>query len=255
MSNHNRLMIFGERLRGAMILLPIYKKTELYQVNPRKIIALGLNYREHIAESDSINVRGFTQEIPIEPILFAKTPNCLLGPEEPIILPQFLHDYGFDEIRTDYEAELAFIIKDRCKNIPKEKALDYIFGFTCFNDVSQRNIQRMDKSGWFRAKSLDTFGPIGPRVVLTKDIGNVQSLSIECRLNGTAVQKSNTKNMIFSIEATLSFISKNFTLMPGDIVCTGTPSGVGPLKHGDVVEVEIEKIGILRNPVIEEAFV
>jgi 2-keto-4-pentenoate hydratase/2-oxohepta-3-ene-1,7-dioic acid hydratase in catechol pathway len=238
-----------------MILLPIYKKTESYQVNPTKIIALGLNYRDHISESNSINVRGFTQEKPIEPILFAKTPNCLLEPEAPIVLPRFLHDYGFDEIRTDYEAELAFIIKDRCKNIRKEKALDYIFGFTCANDVSQRNIQRLDKSGWFRAKSLDTFCPIGPCVVLTNDIGNVQNLSIECRLNGTVVQKSNTKNMIFSVEETLSFISKNFTLMPGDIVITGTPSGVGPLKHGDVVEVEIEKIGILRNPIIEEAFV
>ncbi|HPD61506.1 MAG TPA: fumarylacetoacetate hydrolase family protein [Thermodesulfobacteriota bacterium] len=237
-----------------MILLPIYKATELYQVNPTKIIALGLNYRDHIAESGSINVRGFTQQTPIEPVLFAKTPNCLLEPEAPIVLPHFLHDYGFDEIRTDYEAELAFIIKNRCKNIPKAKALDYIFGFTCVNDVSQRNIQRMDTSGWFRAKSLDTFGPIGPCVVLTNDIGNVRNLSIECRLNGMVVQKSNTKNMIFSIEEILSFISKNFTLMPGDIVMTGTPSGVGPLKHGDVVEVEIEKIGILRNPVIEEAF-
>ena len=238
-----------------MILLPIYKATELYQVNPTKIIALGLNYRDHIAESDSINVQGFTQEIPVEPILFAKTPNCLLESEAPIVLPQFLHAYEFDEIRTDYEAELAFIIKDRCKNIPKEKALEYIFGFTCANDVSQRNIQRMDKSGWFRAKSLDTFGPIGPRIVLTNDIGDVHNLSIECRLNGTVVQKSNTKNMIFDIEETLSFISRNFTLMPGDIVMTGTPSGVGPLKHGDVVEVEIEKIGILRNPIIEEAFI
>ena len=112
-----------------MILLPIYKKTEFYQVNPTKIIALGLNYREHIAESDSINVRGFTQEIPIEPILFAKTPNCLLEPEEPIILPKFLHDYGFDEIRTDYEAELVFIIKDRCKNIPREKSIGLHFWF------------------------------------------------------------------------------------------------------------------------------
>ena len=237
-----------------MILLPIYKKTELYQVNPTKIIALGLNYRDHISESASINVQGFTPEIPNEPILFAKTPNCLLEPDAPIVLPQFLHDYGFDEIRTDYEAELAFIIKDQCKNITKEKALDYIFGFTGVNDVSQRNLQRLDKSGWFRAKSLDTFCPIGPRVVLTNDIGNAQNLSIECRLNGATVQKSNTQNMIFSIEETLSFISKNFTLMPGDIVITGTPSGVGPLKPGDVVEVEIENIGILRNSVIEETF-
>ena len=235
-----------------MILLPIYNETKLYQVNPTKIIALGLNYREHIAESDSINVRGFTQEIPTEPILFPKTPNCLLGPEEPIILPKFLYDYDFEEIRTDYEAELAFIVKDRCKDIPAEKAMDYILGFTCFNDVSQRNLQRMDKSGWFRAKSLDTFGPIGPRIVLTKDIGGSQNLSLECRLNGKVTQKSNTKYMIFTIAEMLSFISKNFTLLPGDIVVTGTPSGVGPLKHGDVVEVEIEKIGILRNPVVEE---
>ena len=236
-----------------MIVLPIYKKTKLYHVNPTKIIALGLNYRQHIAESDSINVRGFTQEIPDEPLLFSKTPNCLLGPDEPIVLPKFLQGYGFDEIRTDYEAELAFIIKENCKNIPVEKALDYILGFTCFNDVSQRNIQRMDRSGWFRAKSLDTFGPIGPRVVLTEDIGDAHNLFLECRLNGKVVQKSNTKNMIFNIEETLAFISKNFTLMPGDIVVTGTPSGVGPLKHGDVVEVEIEKIGVLRNSVIEEA--
>ncbi len=121
------------------------------------------------------------------------------------------------------------------------------------NDVSQRNIQKSDKSGWFRGKSLDTFGPIGPQVVLTEDIGNPQSLEIECRLNGETVQKSNTKYMIFSIAELVSFISKNFTLMPGDIISTGTPGGVGPIKHCDVVEIEIEKIGILRNPVVDEA--
>ena len=236
-----------------MITLPILKQEKSYTINPSKIIALGLNYREHIAESGSINVRGFTQEIPAEPILFPKTPNCLISPEEPIVLPKFLQSYEFDEIRIDYEAELAFIVKEECKNVPIEKALKYIFGFTCFNDVSQRNLQRMDKSGWFRAKSLDTFGPIGPKVVLIEDIGDPQYLNIECRLNGQVVQKSNTKHMIFSIAETLSFISKNFTLLPGDIIVTGTPSGVGPLKHNDVVEVEIEKIGVLRNPVIDEA--
>ena len=236
-----------------MITLPILKQEKSYTINPSKIIALGLNYREHIAESGSINVRGFTQEIPAEPILFPKTPNCLISPEEPIVLPKFLQSYEFDEIRIDYEAELAFIVKEQCKNVPIEKALSCILGFTCFNDVSQRNLQRMDKSGWFRAKSLDTFGPIGPKVVLIEDIGDAQNLDIECRLNGKVVQKSNTKHMIFSIAGTLSFISKNFTLLPGDIIVTGTPSGVGPLKHNDVVEVEIENIGVLRNPVIDEA--
>lgn len=236
-----------------MLILPIFNRSEAYTVAPSKIIALGLNYRDHIAESKSLNVKGFTEEVPSEPILFPKTPNCLIGPEEPIILPKFIHRYGFDEVRNDYEAELAFIIKDRCKNVPVEQAMDCILGFTGFNDVSQRNIQRLDKSGWFRAKSLDTFGPIGPQVVLTEDIGDPQNLEIECRLNGKVVQKSNTKYMIFRIAEILSFVSKNFTLMPGDVISTGTPSGVGPIKHGDVVEVEIEKIGILRNPVIDEA--
>jgi 2-keto-4-pentenoate hydratase/2-oxohepta-3-ene-1,7-dioic acid hydratase in catechol pathway len=130
--------------------------------------------------------------------------------------------------------------------------MDHIFGFTCMNDVSQRNIQHSDKSGWFRGKSLDTFGPIGPEVVLTEDIGDPQALDIQCRLNGKVVQDSNTRNMIFPVAELLAFISKNFTLEPGDIVVTGTPSGVSPIKGGDTVEVEIEKIGILSNPVVQE---
>jgi 2-keto-4-pentenoate hydratase/2-oxohepta-3-ene-1,7-dioic acid hydratase in catechol pathway len=237
----------------AMVTIPIFKRNESYTVNPSKIIALGLNYRDHIAESKSLNVQGFTEEVPREPILFPKTPNCVVGPEEMIVLPAFVHHYGFEEVRNDYEAELAFIIKERCKNIPDKEAMQYVMGFTCFNDVSQRNLQRLDKSGWFRAKSLDTFGPVGPRIVLTEDIGDPQNLAIECRLNGKTVQKSNTKYMIFAIPEILAFVSKNFTLMPGDIIATGTPGGVGPLKHGDLVEVEIERIGVLRNRVSDEA--
>lgn len=235
-----------------MITLPIFDRRDRYTIGPTKIIALGLNYRDHLAESTSVNVQGFTEEIPEEPILFPKTPNCLIGPDQPIVLPAFLWDYGFDEVRNDYEAELAFILKDRCKDICAEEALNHILGFTCFNDVSQRNLQRKDKSGWFRAKSLDTYGPIGPRLVLTEDIGNPQNLNLQCRLNGRVVQSSNTAHMIFPIPEILAFISRNLTLMPGDIIVTGTPSGVGPLYHGDVVEVEIENIGVLRNPVIEE---
>jgi 2-keto-4-pentenoate hydratase/2-oxohepta-3-ene-1,7-dioic acid hydratase in catechol pathway len=219
-------------------------------VKPQKIIALGLNYHDHIQEAASLNVKGIAKEIPSEPILFPKTPNVLIGPGEPIIIPSFLKEYHFDQLRVDYEAELAFLINQRCKNVAKQQAYDYILGFTCMNDVSQRNIQSLDKSGWFRGKSFDTFGPIGPIIVKTDDIDDAQNLAISCRLNGKIVQQSNTKHMIFSIPEIVAFISKNFTLEEGDIILTGTPAGVGPLKHGDIVEVEIENIGVLRNPVI-----
>ncbi len=236
-----------------MVTLPIFNKNTMYEVNPSKIIALGLNYREHIAESHSVKVRGFTDEVPNEPILFPKTPNVLIGPDEPIIIPAFLKDYHFDELRTDYEAELAIIIKNRCKNVDSAAAMQVILGYTCINDVSQRNLQTGDRSGWFRGKSLDTFGPIGPQLVLADDLPNPQDLNIRCRLNGNTVQDSNTRHMIFAIPQILAFVSRNFTLMPGDIIATGTPSGVGRIKHGDVVEIEIEGIGVLRNPVIEES--
>ena len=223
-----------------------------YRVNPSKIVALGLNYLEHIKESQSVDVQNFTEAIPTEPVLFPKTPNVLIGPGETIILPAFVEDYGFPNCRTDHEAELAIIIKDRMKNVSAEAAMDHVLGFTCFNDVSQRNLQKGDKSGWYRGKSLDTFGPIGPVIVTPAKIGDAQNLEIVCRVNGKVTQHSNTRHMIFKIPEIIAFVSKNFTLEPGDIIITGTPSGVGPLRHGDVVEVEIEGIGILRNPVKAE---
>lgn len=223
-----------------------------YVLHPSKIVALGLNYLDHIKESQSVDVRNFTNEIPTEPVLFPKTPNVLIGPGQPIILPAFVEEYGFADCRTDHEAELAIIIKDRVKNLAVDSAMEHILGFTCFNDISQRNLQKGDKAGWYRGKSLDTFGPIGPVIVTPEDIGDPQDLAIECRLNGRVVQKSNTRNMIFNIPLILAFISKNFTLEAGDIIITGTPSGVGPLHHGDVVEVEIENIGTLINPVQAE---
>jgi 2-keto-4-pentenoate hydratase/2-oxohepta-3-ene-1,7-dioic acid hydratase in catechol pathway len=235
-----------------MIKLSVANSDATYTVNPTKIVALGLNYREHIAESRSVKVQGFTDEIPAEPILFPKTPNVLIGPEDPIVLPRFLNEYHFETLRTDYEAELAIIIKDRCKNVPPGEAMAHILGFTCMNDVSQRNLQTGDRSGWFRGKSLDTFGPIGPRIVRPEDLGDPQALRIQCRLNGNTVQDSNTRHMIFPILKIIAFISKNFTLMPGDIIATGTPAGVGAIQPGDIVEIEIEKIGILRNPVVAE---
>lgn len=220
-----------------------------YTVKPSKIVALGLNYLEHIKESLSVDVQNFTDEIPTEPVLFPKTPNVLIGPGDPIVLPAFINDYQFKNCRTDHEAELAIILRDRIKDLAADDAMDHIFGFTCFNDVSQRNLQKGDKSGWFRGKSLDTFGPIGPEIVPTAMIGDPQNLDIRCRLNGRVVQDSNTRHMIFPIPEIIAFVSRNFTLEAGDIIITGTPSGVGPLQHGDVVEVEIENIGTLRNPV------
>lgn len=235
-----------------MIPLPVKDRSKIYELNPSKIIALGLNYRDHIRESREVKVRGFDSDIPSEPILFTKTPNVLIASGDPIVIPRFLKEYHFDTIRVDYEAELAFVIKNHCKNVSEEAVFNYILGYTCMNDVSQRNLQSSDRSGWFRGKSLDTFGPVGPVLVLQEDIGDPQNLSIVCRLNGKIVQQSNTRHMIFGIPSILSFISRNFTLESGDLVLTGTPSGVGPLKNGDVVEVDIERIGVLKNPVIEE---
>jgi 2-keto-4-pentenoate hydratase/2-oxohepta-3-ene-1,7-dioic acid hydratase in catechol pathway len=232
--------------------LPVEGGGEPYEVRPSKIIALGLNYHSHIAESHSVKVQGFTGEVPEEPILFPKTPNVLIGPGEAIVLPAFTDRYRFENPRIDYEAELALIVKDRCKNVPPDEAYEHIFGYTCFNDVSFRNLQTGDRSGWFRGKSLDTFGPIGPTIVRPEDLGNPQNLKICCRLNGRTVQDSNTSAMIFSIRDILAFVSMCFTLEPGDLIATGTPGGVGPLSDGDVVEVEVEGIGVLSNPVRAE---
>jgi 2-keto-4-pentenoate hydratase/2-oxohepta-3-ene-1,7-dioic acid hydratase in catechol pathway len=233
-----------------MLQLPFGQKQ--YTVAPTKIIALGLNYRDHIQESRSVKVRGFTDEIPAEPILFPKTPNVLIGPDQAVIIPKFLESYHFKNPRVDYEGELALIISKRCKNVPEASAFDVILGFTIMNDVSQRNLQTGDRSGWFRGKSLDTFGPIGPCIVAMDQIGDPQNLNLQTRLNNKIVQDSNTRHMIFTIPNIIAFISTNFTLEAGDIILTGTPSGVGPLQHNDTIEIEIEKIGVLRNTVVEE---
>lgn len=226
---------------------------EQYDVHPSKIIALGLNYRDHIAESLSVKVTGVTPEEPAEPVLFPKTPNVLIAPHEHIVIPAIIDSYGFREPRTDYEAELAVIIGRDCKNVAIEDALDCVFGFTAMNDVSQRNIQNGDRSGWFRGKSFDTFGPIGPAILRREDAPDPLELDVVCRRNGKVVQRGNTGQMIFGVAQTVSFISRNVTLYEGDIILTGTPSGVGPIADGDIIEVEIEGIGVLSNPVRTEA--
>ena len=145
--------------------------------------------------------------------------------------------------RVDYEAELAIIISKKCRNIPESKAMDYVEGFTCLNDVTARDLQKLDNQ-WTRAKSFDTFCPIGPKIV--KDI-NPNNVKIQSLLNGEIKQDSNTSNFIFKVEELVSFISKVMTLNPGDIIATGTPKGIGPMKKGDKIEVKIEGIGTLRN--------
>lgn len=211
---------------------------------PGSIICVGRNYLEHAKE------RGV--QVPDHPMLFAKLQNSVIGPNEPIRLPM-------DTAEIDYEAELAVVIGRRCHRVMVEEALDYVAGYTCMNDVSARDFQRADGQ-WLRAKSLDTFGPFGPCVVTRDEIPDPQTLSIRCWLNDQLVQDSNTREMVFSVRDLIAFISRGFTLQPGDVISTGTPPGVGGsrkpplyLKHGDEVTVEIERIGRLSNPVMEIA--
>ncbi len=233
-----------------MIKLPIRDHGTEYRLAPSKIVCLGMNYRDHIRESVSAKVSG-THDAPKEPILFCKTPNALIGPESEIKIPNILGCYGFEAPRTDYEAELAVVVGRQASRVTEENALDYILGYTCANDVSQRNIQIQDRSGWFRGKSFDTFCPVGPALTPVAVLGDAGNLAIRCRLNGKLVQDGNTADMIFGIPEIVSFISYNLTLEPGDLVLTGTPAGVGPVAHGDTIEVEIEGIGTLRNRVAD----
>lgn len=221
----------------------------VFKLSPTKIIALGLNYRDHIKESVSVKVRGFDPVEPDEPVVFPKLPSSMVASGGPIVLPEILGQYAFPDERTDYEGELALVIGKAGKNIAEADALDYVLGITAANDVSQRNIQNGDRSGWYRGKSFDTFLPIGPRLVPLSDVRDVGNLQIETRLNGAVVQHGSTSMMITSIPRMIAFISRNFSLEIGDVILTGTPAGVGPIRHGDRIEVEIEGVGVLSNPV------
>lgn len=197
---------------------------------PTKIAAVGLNYADHAEEMGD--------EIPEFPALFLKPDTAVIGPEENIIYPPMSN-------RVDYEAELAIVIKKTAENISKEEAFDYILGYTCLNDVTARDLQKQDPQ-WTRAKSFNTFAPIGPVISTDLDPNN---LDIKLYLNSELKQCSNTRNFIFKPDYLVSEISKIMTLKPGDIITTGTPSGIGEMKNGDVVEIEIEGIGILKNTV------
>jgi 2-keto-4-pentenoate hydratase/2-oxohepta-3-ene-1,7-dioic acid hydratase in catechol pathway len=208
---------------------------------PLKVIGIGLNYRGHAEETKAT--------LPKEPLLFGMYSNAIIGPEQPIVIPAMSR-------MIDYEAELGVIIGRRARHVQAKDAVQYVAGYTVFHDVSARDLQRSDKQ-WVRAKSFDTFAPIGPYLVTPESLADGDNLPIQLRLNGKTMQKSNTNNMIFKVPHLVSFISQVMTLEPGDVIATGTPAGVGfardPqvfLKPGDVVEVEIDGIGILRNPVV-----
>jgi len=218
----------------------------LAPIVPVNILALGINYKKHGDET--------AMSYPDQPILFLKATSSLTGHESPIILPSAGPDH------VDYEAELACVIGRQAKNISPADAMDYIFGYTCANDVSARDWQfEKQKGQWARGKSFDTFCPLGPWMVTKDEIANPDDLSIRAVLNGRTVQEASTSEMIFNLSTVVSSLSRSMTLLPGTVILTGTPEGVGftrkpPLflKDGDVVSIEIEKIGTLTNGVIKE---
>jgi 2-keto-4-pentenoate hydratase/2-oxohepta-3-ene-1,7-dioic acid hydratase in catechol pathway len=207
---------------------------------PGKIICVGLNYRDHAAEAGL--------DVPQRPVLFAKWPTALIGPDMPIVVPPISRE-------IDYEAELGVVIGRRVRGVPADEALRAVAGFVCLNDVTARDLQFADGQ-WTRAKSLDTFCPVGPALVPADDVPDPQRLRIRCLLNGEVVQDSSTENMIFSCSELIAFASEAIELEPGDLIATGTPAGVGFTRHppvylspGDEVTVEIEGVGALTNPV------
>jgi 2-keto-4-pentenoate hydratase/2-oxohepta-3-ene-1,7-dioic acid hydratase in catechol pathway len=237
---------FADRLLDrAPALLPVDSVKLLAPIlDPEKIICVGLNYRDHAAESGAA--------IPREPVLFSKFPSAIIGPDEAIVLPPVSKE-------VDYEAELVLVVGKGGRFIPEAQALDHLAGYTVGHDVSARDWQlKKDGGQWLAGKTFDTFAPIGPHVVTPDEVPDALNLGIRLRLNGETKQDSNTRQMIFSPAAIVAYVSQVVTLQPGDLIFTGTPPGVGfakkpPLflKAGDVCEVEIDGLGVLRNPVVQ----
>ena len=208
---------------------------------PQKVIGIGLNYEDHAAETGA--------DIPEKPIVFAKYPNTVIGPGEAIRIPPITE-------QADYEAELAVVIGRAARNVSESEALDYVFGYANANDVSSRDLQFSEGGQWTRSKSIDTFCPLGPFIATTDEIVDPQDLSIRCILNGEVMQDGTTSKMIFPVAELVSFLSQGMTLVPGDVIVTGTPPGVGSardpqvwLQAGDEVTIEIQGLGTLTNPV------
>jgi 2-keto-4-pentenoate hydratase/2-oxohepta-3-ene-1,7-dioic acid hydratase in catechol pathway len=214
--------------------LPFAEAKLLAPVRPSKIVCVGRNYLEHAAELGN--------EVPAEPLIFFKPPSSLLGPEQQIRRPKLSQ-------RVDFEGELAVVVGRKCyKAGPDEDIRPYILGYTCLNDVTARDLQKTDGQ-WTRAKGFDTFCPVGPLV--TDEIDPWAGVSVETRVNGEIRQQGNTRDFIFPLEVVVRYITQVMTLFPGDLIATGTPKGVGPLVAGEVIEVSVEGVGTLRNPVMD----
>ncbi len=233
--NHNEFV--GEVIEGKVHAqiggreYALDKVAVLPPSKPTKIVAVGLNYRDHAKEMN--------MAFPDEPVLFLKPPSSTLAHGGEIRYPKQSH-------QVDYEAELGVVISRRARHVKAEHAKDYIAGYTCFNDVTARDLQTKDGQ-WTRAKSFDTFAPFGPFIVTDID---PRKLAVQAKLNGKVMQSSNTDNMIWDASQLVEFISGVMTLEHGDVIATGTPAGVGPMNKGDIIEIEIEKVGTLRNKVI-----
>jgi len=244
-----------ERLVGELFgdLVPTGETADVERIlaplEPRAILCIGLNYRRHAAETGAA--------IPTYPVLFMKSPGAVQHAEAPIALPTTAASH-----QVDYEGELAVVISRTCRNVPRSEALEVVLGYTCANDVSARDWQKQQCLGggqWCRGKSFDSFAPLGPCLVTTAAIPDPQALTLQTRLNGEIVQAASTADMIFPVAEIIEFLSASTTLLAGTVILTGTPSGVGMaadpprwLRSGDTVEVEIDAIGVLRNPVIDE---
>jgi 2-keto-4-pentenoate hydratase/2-oxohepta-3-ene-1,7-dioic acid hydratase in catechol pathway len=214
---------------------PVASSKLLFPVQPSKIVCVGRNYSEHAKELGN--------EVPSEPLIFFKPPSSLISPGEKIVRPK-----RFSQ-RVEFEAELTVVIGKKCRNLgPNEDVRPYIFGYTCANDVTARDLQKKDPQ-WTRAKGFDSFCPVGP--VVTNEIDPWKGVRVESRVNGEIRQSESTLAFIFPVDVVLRFISQIMTLLPGDLVLTGTPAGVGPLVAGDEVSVSVEGIGSMTNPVVD----
>ena len=239
--------LFSGLTRTADALSKDETADRLAPLEPTALLCIGLNYRQHAAETNAA--------LPRFPVLFMKSTAALQHPGQPIVLPRFLHSS-----KVDYEAELAVVVGRTCKNVRREEAMSYVFGYICANDVSARDWQKEGGgSQWSRGKSFDTFAPLGPCLVTADEIENPHALRIRTVVSGETLQDCSTGDMVFDIPTLIEFLSGSTTLLPGTVILTGTPHGVGMartpprfLKPGDLVTVEIDRIGALTNPVFEE---
>jgi 2-keto-4-pentenoate hydratase/2-oxohepta-3-ene-1,7-dioic acid hydratase in catechol pathway len=246
--NGTALELEGDIFNAPQVTDSVAKVEKLLApLTPTQLIGIGLNYRKHAEEAGA--------KIPDYPVVFMKSLNALQHPEEPIVLPKTLPSDA-----VDYECELAVVIGKTCKNVSKTNALEYVLGYTCANDVSARDWQlQRGGSQWVRGKSFDTFCPLGPTLVTSDEITNPNTLIIKTVLNGSTVQDWNTGDMIFDVPTLIEFLSADTTLLPGTVILTGTPHGVGMgqkppryLQAGDEVSIEIQGIGTLRNKVVSQ---